>query len=76
MYDEKAWWASKGVGAGVVTALAGLAGMAGYDIDKAAQGEMVDYIMQVLPLAVATIGGLVGVWGRVKATKVIKKPQA
>ena len=63
----KAWYESRAVWGGIVTAGAGIAGLAGYDVDKE---SLTDILLG--------IGGLVGsalaIWGRVQATRPISRP--
>ena len=58
---------SKGVWGGVIALLAGLAGLYGYSVDAALQGELVGVIIAV----VTAIGGALGIYGRITATKQI-----
>ena len=69
MYDEKLWWQSKGVWGGLVAALAGVAGLAGYVVDADSQAA----IVEILLLVSGSVGGVLATVGRVKATKVIGK---
>jgi hypothetical protein len=63
MIDTKPWWASKGVIGGVVAMGASIFGMADTD---AAQ------IINLLTELIAAAGGLLAVYGRIKATRAIK----
>lgn len=68
MVGEKAWYLSRGVVGPVLGVVAIVAGLFGYTFGPEDQ--------EALMLAITTVGGavgnLVGVWGRVKATKRIK----
>lgn len=67
----KPWYASKGVLGPIVAGLALIAGLFGVKIDPATQAVIVDQGVALVTAAV-TFGGLVlGVWGRVTATKKI-----
>ncbi len=67
MYENKPWYQSKTVWGGLIALGAAVAGSFGIEIDAGTQGEIVDYIV----LGVGAIGGLVAIWGRVKADKKI-----
>lgn len=74
MEDQKAWYASTGIWGGLVALIAGLAGLLGYTISPADQQALADSIQQMVALATsvgATIGGILAIWGRVRATKTI-----
>ena len=68
LYDEKNWYASKGVWGGVVAAGAGLAGVLGYAIDEATQAHIVELAVS----AAALVGGVLALIGRIKASKAVK----
>lgn len=67
MEDIKGAFASRAVWGGIVAVLAGIAGIFGYTIDPALQGEIAT---QALGIA-AAVGGVIAIWGRLKATKKI-----
>jgi len=69
MEENKLWYQSKTVWGGLIAVGAAVAGSFGIDIDAGTQGEIVDYIV----VGIGAIGGLVAVWGRVKASKKIGK---
>lgn len=74
MEDTKKWWQSTGVLGSIVTVIAAAAGFAGYAITPADQLAMVDGAMKLGVLvtdAAAFVGGLVSLWGRIRATKMI-----
>ena len=68
LIDTKAWYLSRGVIGPVLGVVAIAAGLAGYTFGPEDQ--------EALMLAITTIGGaignLIGVYGRVKATKKIR----
>lgn len=63
--DTKPWWASKGTIGAIVAVLALGLGMAGYQISPEMQSEMVQAVLNVVALA----GALVGLVGRLTASK-------
>ena len=71
MEENKAWYMSKTVWGGLIAVGAAVAGSFGVDVDAATQGEIADYIV----VGVGAIGGLVAIWGRVKAEKKIGKAE-
>ncbi|MCK9460659.1 MAG: hypothetical protein M0R80_13555 [Proteobacteria bacterium] len=68
MEESKQWYESKGVLSSLVIIAASVAGMAGYVIDEKAQAEIVEFVF----MAVTAIGGAISLYGRIKATKVIR----
>ena len=64
--EFKPWWLSKGILGGVASALAGLAGIAGYTLDA-------DTLLMLLSNSAAVVAGVVAVMGRLNATTPIKK---
>ena len=72
MDQYKPWYASSGTWGALASFIAGIAGMAGYMIDPAMQQNIA-----VVGMAFATsIGGIVALIGRIKATHKIGKPAA
>jgi hypothetical protein len=69
MNDYKSLLASKTVWGGFLALFAGFAGIFGYSISPADQVQAVDAVASVA----SSIGGIVAIYGRVKATKVIGK---
>lgn len=68
--QNKPWYASRGVWGGIITVLAGAAGAIwGFEISPATQEAAVSGIIGV----VTAVGGLVAVYGRVKAETKIGK---
>jgi hypothetical protein len=63
--DTKPWWASKGTIGAIVAVLALGLGMAGYQISPEMQSEVVQAVFNVIALA----GALVGLVGRLTASK-------
>jgi hypothetical protein len=59
--------ASTGVWGGIIAVIAGIAGLFGYSITEADQASLV----QSVSAGMATLGGLIAVWGRVRASKKI-----
>jgi hypothetical protein len=74
MDQTKSAVASTGVLGGVVALVAGVAGFFGYVLspeDTAAVAGQAESIYNAVVGVTAAIGGLLAVWGRVKATKKI-----
>ena len=68
MMDNKAWYTSKAVWGGLIAIGAAVAGGFGVVIDTDTQGQMADLIV----VGVGAIGGLLAIYGRIKAEKPIK----
>lgn len=66
-HDGKAWWASRTIWAGIVSALAGIAGVAGYSISPEDQAQIVTLVVGVASL----VGGAGAIFGRIKASKAV-----
>ena len=68
MTEKKKWYTSRTVwGAGIVLTATAAQGY-GYAVGEVAQEQVVDYIMTI----VAALGGLLAIFGRVKAEKEIE----
>jgi hypothetical protein len=66
MEDSKAWYASKGIWGSVVAIGAGIAGTIwGVSVTEADQTTIVSAITAVG----GAVGGLIALWGRLKASK-------
>ena len=68
MDDFKSLFASKTFWGGVIAVLAGVLGFFGYELGGADQGALITMCADV----VASVGGVIAIWGRVKASKLIK----
>ena len=68
MFDEKSWWASKTVWGGLIAIIAGVLGFFGYQLLPADQTALVDGGAALA----ASLGGVIAIWGRVRASKKIK----
>ena len=67
--ETKKWWESKAVWGGIVAVLAGAAGLFGVSLGVEDQAYVIDAITAIA----SAVGGLLAVYGRVKAdTKVGK----
>jgi len=64
LVETKNWWESRSVWGGVMAVVAGVAGWMGYNVPVELQGLLTDSLLSV----VATVGGILAVYGRVKAT--------
>lgn len=70
--ETKAWWQSKAIIGGVVSIGAVAAGLFGYDVDADTQKVIVDEGVAIGSAVAALVGGVMAIWGRIKATKAIK----
>ena len=68
MDESKAWYASKTVWGGIVAVGAGVAGVFGFTVAPADQEQIVLAATGIAGI----IGGLISIWGRVKASKSVK----
>jgi hypothetical protein len=68
MQDVKPWYMSKTIIGAVVTVLALVAGVFGYGIGVEDQAALADYAVTIG----GVVGGLLAIYGRVKASKDIK----
>ena len=68
MEDQKLWYQSKTILASIVTVIALVAGMFNLTIDAQTQGDIVDLAM----VGVGVVGSSVAIYGRIKASKIIK----
>ena len=68
MLGEKSIFASRTFWGGATAVVAGILGFFGYTLLPADQAVLVDGGAAVA----ASIGGLIAIWGRVKASKIIK----
>ena len=77
MEQTKRWFESAGVWGGIVAALAGVAGLFGYTITPEDQAQIASTASRVaeLVLSVGALGGgILSIFGRVRASKTIAKP--
>ena len=65
-FGAKPWYQSRAIIGGLVAILASILGLWGIDLDQAAATEIA---LNAAPL----IGGALAVWGRVKATRPIRR---
>ncbi len=68
MEEQKKWYQSQTIIAAVVVVVATVAGFFGYTIDLETQAGIVDAILALI----TAIGGVVAIYGRVKANRIIK----
>lgn len=66
--ETKKWWQSKTIWGGVVAIGAAAAGAFGHAVDQDTQDQVVELIMAIVGAA----GGLLAIYGRLKADKEIK----
>ena len=79
MEDQKPFYASATIWGGGVAAVAGVAGIFGYTITPADQAALTESVGQVVTLVTsvsALVGGLLAIWGRVRASKTIASKSA
>lgn len=69
MYDTKSIWASTTVWGGIVALLAGIAAIFGVTFTEADQATLTEALLGIS----SAIGGIVAIWGRIRATKAIGK---
>lgn len=65
MKNSKPWWKSKAVWGGIIALVAGIAGAFGFSVGAEDQQIIVDAVLAI----VAGAGGLLAVYGRIKADK-------
>ena len=65
----KKWYKSKAVWGGLISAFAGLAGIFGFVVDEWTQADIANACFA----ASSAVGGLLAVYGRVRASSVIKR---
>lgn len=65
---NKAWWASKTIWGGLITLLSVVLSVLGYQMTTEDQEILVAAITAIM----GSVGGLLAIWGRVKASKPIK----
>ncbi len=68
MDESKKWWQSKAVWGGLVAIGAAVAGAFGVVVDQGTQ----DQVIQLITVIAGAVGGLLSVYGRLKAEKMIK----
>lgn len=69
MNDVKNWWQSKAIWGGIVTVLALALTAFGYGIGADDQAALTDYLVSIG----GAVGGLLAIYGRVKASKKVGK---
>ncbi len=60
---EKPWWQSKTIWGGAIAVASGALGLFGIDVDAATQ----DVVVQNILMITSGIGGLLAIYGRLKA---------
>jgi NAD/NADP transhydrogenase alpha subunit len=68
----KLWWQSKAIWGGTISAIFGLAAMFGFAVSDAQQAQTVDSLMLLANALAAIVGGVLAIYGRIKATQQIK----
>ncbi len=67
MEETKKWWESTAIWGAVVALLGGLAGIFGYSLGPDDQ----EVLTSILASVAGTVGSIIAIWGRVKASKTI-----
>ena len=68
MNDIKNWWQSKTIWGGIITVVAVALGAFGYTLSGDDQIALVEFVSTIG----GAIGGLLAIYGRVKASKAVK----
>ena len=71
----KPWWASKTIWGGIVAAACGLLALAGHRVSPETQSFLAQQAVQVATAAATVIGGLLAIYGRIKAEGKIGKKE-
>lgn len=69
MEENKKWWESKGVWGGVLAVVGGLLGVGGYVLGP----EDIETLSAAFASIGSAVGGILAVYGRVKASKKVAK---
>jgi hypothetical protein len=72
MVEGKNWWASRGVVGGLVALVCGVLAAMGYAATAEDAAIMTNATEAVLS-AISAVGGAVALWGRIRATKRIRR---
>jgi tetrahydrodipicolinate N-succinyltransferase len=70
--DVKPWWQSRAIIGGAVSIGAVVAGLFGFNVDPDTQAVIVDQGVAIGAAVATVVGGVMAIWGRIKATKAIK----
>ena len=68
MTESKKWWESKTVWGGIIAVLSAIAGAFGYAVSPDMQAELASNVTAIG----GAVGGVLAVYGRVKATKSVE----
>lgn len=71
MDEYKSFLTSKTIWGLILMGLGFLLDRYGFNVDATAQGELVDMIIAAVPEGMEVVGMILGIWGRVKATKAL-----
>jgi len=66
--NTKHWWESKTIIGALVAIFSSILGFIGFSVEPEMQTEFADLVVTLI----SVIGGLIAIWGRVKAGKSIK----
>ena len=66
--ETKKWWESKAVWGGLIAVVSAVAGAFGIAVDGATQDQIAEYAVVVA----GAVGGMLAIYGRLKADKEIK----
>lgn len=70
--ETKAWYQSKAVWGGIIAVVSGILGLFGKQIDKETQEFLSQSAVELSTAVMTIIGGIVAIYGRIKADKLIK----
>ena len=68
-FDLKPWWTSRTIWGGLMALAGSGLGVFGYELGGADQSALIEAGAS----AVTAVGGIVSIWGRVKASKTLTK---
>ena len=66
LFESRTFWGA------VIAVLSALAGFIGYTVAAEDQAALIEHVSTIT----GVIGGLIAIWGRIKATKMIGTPPA
>jgi uncharacterized membrane protein len=69
MEETKSWWQSKTIWGAVITIIALIASLFGYQIDPQTQQIILDRTMAIVTAVGTIVGSVMAIYGRIKATK-------
>ena len=70
--QAKPWYASKTIWGGIIALIAAVFSLFGHQIDPETQKFLTDQSVQIATAVAAAAGGILAIYGRVKADKKVK----